>query len=259
MSDDLVNQLTLNFLISKNQLHKLNKKIKEDNDNNRISDRNKYTDRIKELFNDLLVNRQPNDLLLDVKSAFDYFIEKCIYFFKIQDNNAELAKNKMNNQEIYDDIDFEKKERNMEPIFDDNEETGSKSEETSSRNESSYSEEENDDDNEDDTNNEDDNNNEDEDDDNTPKSQVNTNLSKSKQNPQSNIMMKVSEIKPNQTVNVRQKYYKPYSTGVDDIQKLPLDWFQSVRQNYKQNHIIPRKKDVIIGGNSPFRDEKKKI
>ena len=26
MSDDLVNQLTLNFLISKSQLHKLNKK-----------------------------------------------------------------------------------------------------------------------------------------------------------------------------------------------------------------------------------------
>ena len=29
MSDNLVNQITLNFLISKQQLHKLNKKIKQ--------------------------------------------------------------------------------------------------------------------------------------------------------------------------------------------------------------------------------------
>ena len=29
MSDDLVNQITLNFLISKSQLHKLNNKIKQ--------------------------------------------------------------------------------------------------------------------------------------------------------------------------------------------------------------------------------------
>ena len=33
------------------------------------------------------------------------------------------------------------------------------------------------------------------------------------------------------------------STGVDDIQKLPLDWFQSVKQTNKQNKIIPRQKE----------------
>ena len=45
---------------------------------------------------------------------------------------------------------------------------------------------------------------------------------------------------------------------VDDIQKLPLNWFENLRQNYKQNNIIPRKKDVTI--NEPaFSDVKKKI
>ena len=36
------------------------------------------------------------------------------------------------------------------------------------------------------------------------------------------------------------------SVGVNDIQKLPLDWFQNVRQNYKKNNIIPRTKDEKI-------------
>ena len=62
--------------------------------------------------------------------------------------------------------------------------------------------------------------------------------------------------------NVKIKYKKNAfkSTGVQDIQQLPLDWFQSVRQNYKLNKVIPRKKDVIIGEafDSSFRDEKRK-
>jgi hypothetical protein len=56
MSDDLVNQLTLNFLISKNQLQKLNKKIKEDASQLIQTDKELYGNRIKQLFNDLLIN-----------------------------------------------------------------------------------------------------------------------------------------------------------------------------------------------------------
>ena len=51
MSDDLVNQLTLNFLISKNQLQKLNKKLKDTTEIKRKSDKEIYEDRIKKLFN----------------------------------------------------------------------------------------------------------------------------------------------------------------------------------------------------------------
>ena len=46
------------------------------------------------------------------------------------------------------------------------------------------------------------------------------------------------------------------SKGVEDIHKLPLDWFNTTRQNYKINQIIPRKKEIIIDNKSI---EKKKI
>ena len=48
-------------------------------------------------------------------------------------------------------------------------------------------------------------------------------------------------------VTVHKKYNrKTNSNGVDDIQKLPLDWFQHARQDYKKNKIIPRKKEPTI-------------
>ena len=58
---------------------------------------------------------------------------------------------------------------------------------------------------------------------------------------------------------VKTKYKKPVnSVGVEDIQKLPLDWFQNVRQSYKTNKIIPRKKEIVFQEET-FRDQKKKI
>jgi hypothetical protein len=68
MSNDLVNQLTLNFLISKTQLQKLNKKIKDTSDQERLREIHKYNERIKNLFCDLLVSQSPDDLLLEVKN-----------------------------------------------------------------------------------------------------------------------------------------------------------------------------------------------
>ncbi len=54
MSENLVNQLTLSYMISKQQLAKLNKKIKEDNDSSRKSDKDNYKERLQSLFNGLL-------------------------------------------------------------------------------------------------------------------------------------------------------------------------------------------------------------
>ena len=90
MSDDLVNQLTLNFLISKNQLQKLNKKVKETSDQQKLREMQEYNDRIKQLFCDLLVCQPPDDLLFEVKNTFDNFIEKAIYYFRAHDNNNAL-------------------------------------------------------------------------------------------------------------------------------------------------------------------------
>ena len=47
MSEDFVNQITLSYLISKTQLQKLNKKMKETTENNRKTDKDihqEYTD-----------------------------------------------------------------------------------------------------------------------------------------------------------------------------------------------------------------------
>ena len=112
MSEDLVNQLTLNFLISKSQLCKLNKKTKENISQQRQSEINEYSNRIKMLFADLLVCNAPNDLLYDVKSSFDIFIDKTIYYFKAHDDNIKLENERKDI--IHNDIDFEKEERKFE-------------------------------------------------------------------------------------------------------------------------------------------------
>jgi cobalamin biosynthesis protein CobT len=106
MSDDLVNQLTLNCLISKHQLEKLNKKNKNSMDELKRKEMKKYEARIQKLFADLLVCSAPDDLLLEVKSAFDNLVESSISYFKIHDN--------LTNDCIQDDIDFEREEREIE-------------------------------------------------------------------------------------------------------------------------------------------------
>ena len=169
-----VNQLTLNFLISKNQLQKLNKlKQKEE-----VLEPEYDKKRIYELFNQLLNNDKPDDLLEDVKTCFDAFIEKSAYYLEIHDKN-ETIQNERNVNDIKDDIDFEEEEdeEDEEDIKD-----------------IDFEEEDE------------------------------------------------EVIKP----YVKYSKKKTASNGVEDIHKLPVDWFNSARQNYKINQIIPRKKEIII-------------
>jgi hypothetical protein len=114
MSNELVDQLTLNLLISKTQLQKLNKKIK---DNNRKTVKEIYGERIKELFSDLLVDNKPEDLLQDVETGFQFFLDKCIYYFKVRDTNKSLEEDVVENvveevvdDSIKDDIDYDKED-----------------------------------------------------------------------------------------------------------------------------------------------------
>ena len=217
MSEDLVNQLTLSFLISKKQLQKLNKRLKETTETSRMSDKEIYNERIKNLFNDLLVDKPPTNLLQEVQTGFDFFLDKCIYYFKASDNNELLEKERTNiNDEqshdiIHDDIDYEKEERDIENG--NYKEHSDEDEEEEEQEEEDAEEEEN-----------------------------------------------VKEEHIHQpTVIVKTKYKKPTnSVGVDDIQKLPLDWFQNVRQSYKTNKIIPRKREIVFQDET-FRDQKKKI
>ena len=210
MSEDLVNQLTLNFLISRNQLQKLNKKLKENTDNKRRSDKEIYGERIKQLFNDLLVNQPPEDLLQEVQTGFDFFMDKVIYYLKAKDNN-ELLEKERNEPEviIQDDIDFEKEERDIaNGNYQENEEQEQEEEEQEQEDEEE------------------------------PIKSITQDI---KLNNQTN------KLDHNPPIAVRPRHMKiNNSVGVEDIQKLPLDWFQNVRQNYKKNNIIPRRKDDKI-------------
>ena len=180
-----VNQLTLNFLISKNQLQKLNKlKQKE-----QLLEPEYDKERIQELFNQLLNNNKPVDLLEDVKTCFDAFIEKSIYYLETHDKNEiiqnELTTSIFDEDDIKNDIDFEEEEDIKDDI--------------------DFEEEEEDDHEE-------------------------------------------EEIIKKEVINSYTKYSKKNkaSNGVEDIHKLPVDWFNSARQNYKINQIIPRKKEIVI-------------
>jgi hypothetical protein len=187
MSEDLVNQLTLNCLISKSQLHKLNKKSIDTINKNKLKEINENSDRIKQLFIDLLVCNPPEDLLCEVKNAFDTFIDKSIYYFKAHDKSIDLENERTNNNYIHNDIDFDKEERAIEK--------------------GNYKE----------------NSDEDEED------------------------ATEEDATEEDAIIVNKKYNKNInSVGIEDIQKLPLNWFQNARQNYKKNQIIPRKKEPTI-------------
>ena len=194
MSEDFVNQLTLNCLISKTQLQKLTRHLKENTENIKKTNKEIYGDRLKQLFNDLLLDNPPDNMLQDVNISFDYFLDKCVYYFKAIDNNESLEKDRFNCDDIKDDIDYEREERAIAN--------------------GNYREKEEE---------------EEEEEEETP------------------VIKKTLDDRFNlqSTLIVRKKTNTKTSnsTGVDDIQKLPLDWFQSVKQTNKQNKIIPRQKE----------------
>jgi hypothetical protein len=183
LNDDnaYVNQLTLNFLISKNQLQKLNKlKQKE-----QVLEPEYDKKRISQLFNQILNNDRPDDLLEDVKICFDAFIEKSVYYLETHDKN-EIIQNERNEQ-IKDDINYE----DEEDIQDEDEDIQDE-EDFEDKKEEEY--------------------------------------------------VKKEVIKP----YIKYSKKNNVSNGVEDIHKLPVDWFNSARQNYKINQIIPRKKEIVI-------------
>lgn len=97
MSEAFVNQVTLDCLLNKEMFNKhiKNKKAKSINK----EERKFYKKRIYNLFKDMLImKKDPDDLLPDVKYAYDNFLNSCINYFKTIDNN-DL------NQEEYKNLD----------------------------------------------------------------------------------------------------------------------------------------------------------
>ena len=199
MSEDLVNQITLNYLISKSQLHKLNNKIKQKEQDSMKSDKEIYKEQISELFTKFLNDEFPNDLLQDVRNSFTYFIEKSVYYLKLKANRSnekeeEISDNEAKAEEAEEDIsaveeeDLEEDEEDLEEE-EEEEEAGEEEEDVAS--------------------------------------------------------LEEEEVKPQR---VYKKTNKPsHSEGVDDINKLPLDWFTKVKyqnQKQKQNQNLIEKKNI---------------
>jgi len=115
MSEDLVNQITLNFLISKQQLHKLNKKIKQKEEDKMKTDMEIYKEQFIELFNKMVNDDFPEDLLEDVKHSYNYFVEKSIYYLKMK---AETNKSV---NEIEDDVEDKDLQTNNDDLSETNE------------------------------------------------------------------------------------------------------------------------------------------
>lgn len=112
MSEAFVNQVTLDCLLNKEifNKHVKNQKAKSINK----EDRKFYKKRIYNLFKEILITKEePENLFPDVKYAYDNFINSCIQYFKIIDNN-DL------NQEEYKNLDETPDIGNIPELDDDN-------------------------------------------------------------------------------------------------------------------------------------------
>ena len=203
MNDDFINHVTLNCLISKQQLLKLNKKMKQKEEDIMKTDKEIYKERIMDLFVSLLNDETPENILTDVTNSFDYFLQKTIYYLKLVDENGLFQETNNEDPDIEDEAQEE-----PEDIEDQDEDIEDQDEDIETQDEDEDIEDQDQDQDED-------------------------------QEPEI--------IKP---IKVKQKYKTKHpSDGVDDIQKLPLNWFNNIRQNYKQHQIIPRKKEIVLDAN----------
>jgi len=97
MSDAFVNQVTLDCLLNK-QMYSNQIKIKKTKQINK-EERNFYRKRTFNLFKEIISGNIPEDLLPDVKYAYDNFVNSTIHYFKTIDNNDII-------QSEYKDIDL---------------------------------------------------------------------------------------------------------------------------------------------------------
>ena len=93
MSANLVNEITLEYLMSKEQHAKFMNKKKEGPNSGERKDKKFYRKRILNLSRDLLLNQDPENLLHDVKFAFDHYVKTCITYFKILDETDIIQEN----------------------------------------------------------------------------------------------------------------------------------------------------------------------
>lgn len=85
MSESLINQITLDCLLNKKMYNRQIKNNKTKQINH--EERKFYRKRIYNLFKDMISENSPDNLLLDVKYAYENYINATINYFKIIDSN----------------------------------------------------------------------------------------------------------------------------------------------------------------------------
>lgn len=84
MSESLINQITIDYLINKDLYAKcVNKQVFHENNR---KDKRFYRKRISSLIKELLLGESPANVTPDVKYAFDNFAKTCIQYFKMIDS-----------------------------------------------------------------------------------------------------------------------------------------------------------------------------
>jgi hypothetical protein len=103
MSEELINQITLDCLVDKEVFTKMHEVKKQKMVNKR--DKKFYRKRILNLTKELLIQKEDNynEINPDIKNSFDNYIRTCIQYFKVIDNNDIL-------QEEYKILNMEKQD-----------------------------------------------------------------------------------------------------------------------------------------------------
>ena len=97
MSQNYINQITLDLL--------LNKDIKRDNLKKLNKEEIKfYRKRTYNLFKEIINGNTPEDLLPDVKYAYDNFVNSTINYFKTKDRNDIIQTEYKDFVEIHNDV-----------------------------------------------------------------------------------------------------------------------------------------------------------
>ena len=79
---DIVNQITLKYLLNKDYHHQDKEEVKMNK-----KDKKFYRRRVLNLTQELFLNTSPENLFPDVKNAFDNYINSCVNYFKITDES----------------------------------------------------------------------------------------------------------------------------------------------------------------------------
>lgn len=125
-SESYINQLTLNCLVNKNQLFKLNKyrNIVNLNVGSNLINNDDDKLKLKNLFLQLLDNNPPENLPSSVTCAYENFINKSLFYLNVNKNNEEHDNNNEPNEESFEEDKKKRRKRynDEDEMFPDDEE-----------------------------------------------------------------------------------------------------------------------------------------